>query len=906
MILVCNDPAGICDIQRHYIADDTLLRDWLIEEYGPNGFAVPTTIFKDRVAPEYEIKLEELANGYPIDNDDNIIIVHTPQGTIALFIIAVVVAVVAVSLVSIPSVPEFKQPTESPNNNLSGQTNIARPQQRIPDVYGKNKVFPDLIAKTYFEFINQVKVQNEFMCIGRGEYLVEEEKTGNSLLAGIAGTVSTIFEPFTAPSQLLDVTASNEVNGQDIIGPNVAKVNIGSAVTRFTDSSTIKSTDVTMATFEEMVTSELFDISSPSVDSVLGSSDIDFAATNADEITSSGPNLSVFSIGDIIQISGTSSNNVNAKILTVSSGVLKCVDPVTEVAIVFTNETGTSAAITNTVINAGTFTFSSFSQADIGGGVTEFTITVTETTFTVLSAHPNKYVSQSFKSNEIGPFNVPGNPDQVWFDIQLPKGLQNEGEFFTINLTLRLQQIDGGGSPIGTAEDTPIEITENTIDPLFFTFKVIPLVIGDNIIYEASVLRSTNTISVAGLSEQTKWTRLAGVEDVTVANFGNVTTWFVTTRATEQATSIQERKFNAVVTRKLPTFNRATGIMTTTTPPTARMADAVVDILTNSFMGNKPLAQIDLVGLYDIQDDLDSDVIYGDALGRFCYSFSNSRTPVDDEVNTALRACRSFKFQEGNVIKFGRDQLNNIRTTTFNRRLKKPDSESKTRKLFKPNDFDGISLEWVDENTGEGETIVFPESSTPANPQRLEAAGVKNYDQAWNLGLINFNILQLRRTSVDTTILEDALLAFPNARVGNVDSTTLKTQDGEIKAINGLTVTTVDDIDFQGFTTSTVILRDKSGGASNPIVVTEIPGDSKGFILSSLPSFNIFIRGDILEGSAIQMGTLYDFAPDSNHLANDYLVQAIAPGSDGYVNVKLLNYDEDVYIPDTTTPTPRS
>ena len=976
MITVIFDPAGICKKEIFEPEGETLLLRWCIDKYGADGFHVPTQIYRDRIAEECEITLEDhMADGYPIQPNDHIIIVHRPQGldpfTTAVFaVVAIASYFIAsaqspVSLAPTPTTPEIAQPTESPNNSLTAQTNIARPLQRIPDLYGKNLVFPDLIAKPYFEFINHVKFQFEFMCFGRGEFLVDEEKTGDTLLSVIEGTESTIFEPFTAPSELLDVTTSNEVNGQRLFGPDQDAVDIDIVQLRFTANNTIKGTDDQLSAFSEMTSAERFTLL-PAPVVITGTGNITF--NGAEIFNSSETDFFDYAVGQMLEISGSVSNDRRVVIQSLRTTNMTCVDETTGLPVSFTNETVASSVLAVVRPNSGIFTFLTYAEADLGGGITEYTITTSETTFTTLIFHENgasSFVSEdsgetdgvaAFKliesgqnfvatvnvgmtvknldnnttaevtvvdSNteltldgdimqsgqeyevgdlvtadvDIGPFAVPGKPDQIWTDIQAPQGIQQNGKQFKITLNIILQEVDSGGTPIGSAEARIVTIADKTRDARFYTIKTIPANPGG--FYQVSISRLTNNNEGVAVSDQTNWTRLAGVEDITVSDFGNVTGWFVKTQATEQAVTVQQREFNAVITRILPTYNRSENNMNTTPAPTARIADAVVEMLTNAEAGNKPLSQIDLVSLYDIQDALDADAIYGDKLGRFCYSLSDTRTPVNDEVDTALRAGRMFKFQEGSIIKFGRDELNAIRTTLFTRRIKKPDSETKTIRQYLPNDFNGVTLDWTDEETGEGNTILFPESTTPSNPKRVTAAGIKNYEQAWNTANIEMNKLILRRTTVKTVVQRDGLLVFPNARIGNVDSTTLSTVDGEITAFSGLTATTNDPVDFDGNLTATVHLRNENGTSTTQIVEPRTDGID-GFIFLVTPSEPITVRGD---GDCNQMGTLYRFIIVGD-IVTDYLVQEITPGDDGYVNLTLINYNEDIYDPDTTVPTP--
>jgi len=1061
MITILFDPAGAAKKEAIPVSDGTLLRDWILANYGPDGFEVPTMVFIDRVAPECELDLSTIVeDGYPISAHENVIIVHRPQGG-GFFIATLIIAAVTIAIIDIPSVqlvptpiaPENRQATESPNNSLSGQTNIVRPLQRIPDIFGKNLVYPDLILKPYFEFINHVKTQFEYMCIGRGEFLVEDKKTGDTLLSGIAGTINEVFEPFTAPGELLDVTESNEVNGQDLFGPNIEKIELARVLASIPSASVIKSTDSQMAVFEEMTgtisgthdagtnatvmtdSGEDFEIdlyvgktifnttdSSSGVVTSNSATEIIVAALtggsdnqwengdsylingdifevndsntgtissaslsySGDTITGTGGVFDFMIAGDFLDITSTTSgNNLGDYVaVNVSPNEIICIDLATGSPSTFTTQVNDTSNITVDNPHGISFgTFESLSTVDLGSGVLERTINLSNSPFSTFGtaeyAHRME-TSNVFLDNTTGPFNVPGNPEQIWVDIQAPRGLFSVAAVLPIKFTFVVQELTSGGAPTGSPKESSITLADNNRDPRFFTLKIIPDNPGG--FYEISIKRVTdsNTDNDATIGDKTIWTRLASVSDVSVSDFGDVTTWQVITKATEQAVKIQERIFNAIATRKLPTYDSVNDTMsgevatgthdaatsatvmedstasftvnefvdeiihntpdgsqgvvvsnTATTitvaslkggtdnqfengdkydiyAPTARVADAAVEMLTNTFSGNKPLSEIDLVSLYDIQDALDVDVIYGDKLGRFCYSFSNRSTSVNDELETALRACRMFKYQEGNLIKFGRDQVNLIRTTTFMRRVKKADSETKSTKRFIPGDFDGVTLDWTGEESGESETILFPEGGSPVNPSRINAAGVKNYEQAWNMAAVEFEKIIRRRTVVSTTVLRDGMLVSPNDRVGNVDSTTLATQDGEILSYDAATkkAETKDPIDFAiAFPTATVIIRDVDGSVSDPLDCIARGDGVNGFQLVLAAPFTIRTRGFEDSDGIYQIGAIYSFAQDTDHTRDDYLVQEIAPQNDGYVALKLVNYDPAVYDPDTTTPT---
>jgi len=825
-VIVHHDPEGINKRIIHSV--DGNLLDWLISEYGEHGFNTPTVIFNGDVVEENAINLDNYNDiNLELNDHDIINIVHRPQGIEVLYavIIAVVAAVVLTPDISPPPAPEnpnFAKTNESPNNRLTGQTNIARPLARIPDIYGRMRVYPDLGAKTVTEYIQHVKFVTEYLVVGRGEFQIDNIKSGETLLSEISGSTFTTYAPNSIIPELLDVTDSNEVNGQEVTAPNDA------------------------TNFDTNASNVIFTASSKKISGFQGG----LAAFES------------LSEGDEFVVAGTTNNN-------------------------------------------GTYTFVSFAKS---GGVNEppdyidfysYSITVEESlTDETVNSSVSFSALGSPGSDLIGAFIVPGDTEEVWFDIVAPRGLANRQSgsttTVTVQLDLILDEIDSQGNIINT-ETTTVYISDNTLDARFYTFKITPSNAGSR--YQASVQRISNTVNDSSYYDQTKWARLGGAGKITSYNQGNITTILLTTQATDQATQSQERKFNAVVTRKLRTYTTSGGAIIPALSGTTRFADALLEHSTNSFIGNKPTTSIDLDGLYAIQEQLDNVSLYGSILGRFSYSFSSEKSSVKDEIITIANACRVFIKKIGDRLEFARDEERINRVTLFNNRNKKPKSEKKSIRLQKPNDFDGVELQWVWEDTGESFTVKLPDNGE-TNPKKIEAAGIRNFKQAWNRAKIEFNKLKLNRESIVFESTSEGLYAVTGDRVANADGTDIKAQSGEIKAINGLAVSTYTPIDFKGSANGTVILRDESGLVDSEITVTQIPGDEYGFILGSTPSITVRVRGEL----NYQVGTLYTFALTNETKIKDYVIQKNSPKNNGYVRLELTNYNPLVYAPDAEIP----
>ena len=167
------------------------------------------------------------------------IVVEYPADPLNLILFAV--SFLATSLLA-PKPPEFQRNTtrlanadgSSSTNQLSGRSNKARPFARIPDIYGKIRVTPDLIGLPITTFLGGIEEETSIFCIGRGEFDISDIKEGESPLANIPGASLSIFKTgnnlHRVPAPQLTVGSSyapfnivrqlHVVNGQRLQAPN--------------------------------------------------------------------------------------------------------------------------------------------------------------------------------------------------------------------------------------------------------------------------------------------------------------------------------------------------------------------------------------------------------------------------------------------------------------------------------------------------------------------------------------------------------------------------------------------------------------------------------------------------------------------------------------------------------------
>jgi hypothetical protein len=914
-ILILHDPSGICKKEKIDLRVGTNLLDFIINKYGDHGFYTPTEIYKDRYHADNLIKSSECSFdkiNINLRDGDFYIIVHRPQGgnpldslktglgsllfdpTGTFFATSIAYGGLQLqtqliqSLFPTPDSPETPRQSDTDNNAVSAQSNKIRLLDRIPDNYGNMRVYPDLIAQPYSFFQANDLFLVEFFCIGRGSYDISEIKSAETLISDITGSTATIYQPNTRPSTVLNVRTSNAVDGQILHGTNENFVDLDNIDVTFDDLNSFYSLDDGFNSFFDLSNGDNFTMTGATDDGdiVVGSSDMSFSGNDITGATNAFLNL--IPIGSQITITGSVSNNITTIVTA------KPDNQTLTVSASLTTESNTSATVTQNINNDGSWTFNNVVRTVEAPSplVYRYTVDVSENLHYTASGqliNVTSIVSDLNKINEAGFFNIPLDVDEVWIDLQFLRGLISKDEgTVRVDFDITLERVSNSSTEL-----TQVNVIAQTRSSYSETFIIIPNFPGEE--YRCKIARTSD--SEDGDSDESQWTRLAGVKYITVPDFGDITTLLVETKKTTQATRSQERKINMIAERKLGTWTRSG---TTFTAPTAtsRMADAIVNILTDPFSGNKSITEIDLVSLYDIQDSLDNDPIYGDKLGRFCYSFGDRTVSAYSEALTCANTCRVVMYREGSQIRFKRDELKPFISTLFNTRNKKPDSETKTINVFKKNDFDGIELEFLKEN-GESGIIFFPENQSAAYPNKINAAGTRNYEQAWNRANYEFRRLKFKRSSIGTTVTSEGLLVELTDRISNAEGTAIESQNGEIKSFSGLTILTNDKIIINDSNENYVILRNEDGTVSEQIEITSIVDDEYGFILDSLPDFALYIRGY----KDYQVGILYNILVFNSKNVQEYSIDLIQPQSDGYVKLQMSNYDSRIYLPDTTTPT---
>jgi hypothetical protein len=783
----------------------------------------------------------------PLTDDDVLIIVNEPKGVfVTAFLIAAAVAA-AVAYFMVPDVPGNEAKVSS-NNDLYGQRNVARVYEAIPDIYGNIISYPDLItaeASKYYEG-NQPNIR-QIMCVGVGYYdiPVGEMKLGGTPVTQIPGASVTIHEPdedgITTIPNYEHHTSVNEVDGQELVGLGDTGSGLSGAEVNY-DSTT----DVVTITDSE---------------------------ASYTEVLSSG-DQGRLAISDLDDLDAT-----------------HVLDTVTASQLV--------------IENASTY---SPKWAERDPASYPFTVT-------------NGVFARDDLPSFIGPFDTKAKGDAIILDIKYTRGLVGND----VPIRVQYAEIDEpGGSLTGIAgfvdvTHSPITTKPEEFDDALDYFKFLAKktydaqdrsifidltgIGGDKKYFRVSVARLNKTSDDTENPDLAKWARLASVVREPEKKLANVTIAELNLPGTQAALSPRDNNLNMSVTRKTVTYDSVTGEVVETLAPSKKFADAILHEHYVTF--GRPLDEIDLDELYEIQENIDAE---NPLLGEFSFTFDDIDVSLGERIEAMCAVARVRTYRDGTVWRFTRDEAKDINSGLITRKDIAAEREySRTWKPRLPSEHDSVRVEFVDPDTNKkayvyrsfkNEEIAV---TAGANPLEIKLAGCRNRTQAENRAN-----LEIRRLIYDGWILTDTLLIQGNMYdLGQVvlysDVYADNVADGEILNFDGVdTVVLSEKILLEN--SGGIMFTGEFGEVYGPFAVRRV---TNGNQLVETDTFEFLPNADfdnvksniiISSGVSRQLGSRFILTVEVSKEPERFVVSGKEPRSDGTVQLTFTEYDERLYI----------
>ncbi|MDM1334748.1 hypothetical protein HXZ93_01645 [Acinetobacter pseudolwoffii] len=204
---------------------ECLLKDWMnIREEYPEA-----RLYKDSICAHNDVtpKTKEEALQLLHADGDYFVLCHAGD-PFTIFLVAVTVLSAGLAIYTYMNMPEIpdQQASGSGNNSLASRQNKHRTSERAPDIYGKVKSIPDLIAPLYRYYADNVQVEEALLSIGTGYFEIDSDqiKEGETPINTIEGASLSIYEPNTLTTGAAQIQIGEAFTDASIVAKQVSSV----------------------------------------------------------------------------------------------------------------------------------------------------------------------------------------------------------------------------------------------------------------------------------------------------------------------------------------------------------------------------------------------------------------------------------------------------------------------------------------------------------------------------------------------------------------------------------------------------------------------------------------------------------------------------------------------------------
>lgn len=731
----------------------------------------------------------------------------------------------------------------SSNNALQGRTNASRPGERIADIRGFVRAYPDLLMD-YRIFKDRTEYEVQFLCVGTGEYQLEDVRDGITPAANISGEQLDFYKNGAAPGfgspymniggavnlsqfPIMVAKASNEADGSEVKPPNYA--------------------DISKATFKIYSTGEI----DTSIESST-STTIDWSERAPVGSTVTLTQFYSFT-ANTLPVGTYTRNDLSGTYTVLSSGEnILIVDTTGHPGWSSLSASGQDAYLEAYLRTDGYWEFSNSG----GSTLQKFAPSVDSST---------PYV--------VGPYLL-DSADKVMVNLYAQNGVyKTDGDVYPFTCDFQVILSDPTGAMVN--------VTYNMSVSGRFTEAVGNTLIVDNPYPGAvnvSVRRTSNTDKdfSGSVVDTVKWRDLYAISNISARSYGDVTLIHTVTKATNAALKQKERKLNMLATR---IYN---GVAS------RNFADVVLSIHTDPFFGRRDLTTIDVDALYDVQQQILD--YFGDPRSiQVGYTFDNNSTTYEEALQTICNAVNVTPYQVGNVLYFFPELPQTTSAMQFGHMFKVPGSDKRTRAFSPPKDYTGVQVKYYDHDE---ESYLYVTAGEETNVNKIDLDACQSKYLANIRARREYNKLLYQRVTHECQALSIGLQSAPGMRVDMVDNTRVKQMDGVITGVDGLTLYLSDPVELLSGYTYSITLTGRLGTLEN--VPISAGGDEFTVVLHSMPDQEIYTGW-------MRDRTAYVIRTDDNRTKLAMLVQSMEPsGKDNNYQVGLtcINYDARYYQDD--------
>ncbi|HHW3170193.1 TPA: host specificity factor TipJ family phage tail protein [Proteus mirabilis] len=799
--------------ERVEIKAGSLFFDWLKEQ----NFHHDVDIYVNGVKLNDDDRLDFIVSEF-----HHIQIFDQPKGIIGDILNPVFKFVSKIFSFLAPKAPSFSaadvNAKESPNNRLTGQTNIARTYQARPEIHGQVRAFPDLIQQSMFEYIDNKKMVTEWMNFGIGYYTIENVKYSESELIALDGASYQIFQPGEVIPQIFEGFEFPDVDGQEIPGPNESdEIPQYEATANNVISGEIKGGEAAIKIEKQDDFRYFMDIVKPRSVSLV---------VNVTYDTPQG------SVTKDIKVDAYLSDAKES-----DDGAI--ISPKYYYEFFFTNLTGGDLATLppNAIVNTSKFIL-----------------------------YDNQFLT-------VGPFFSPLDGGELWVHLNAQLG---DGDWASARI--EFWKIDDNNNEIsGTREafDRGFPSAPKT-KTYYLTEKFKPLAGYGRYALQLTRLENSNDHSILKLEE------VFIVRDRINEVHEEDTLVKVTVRATEAPTGTRERKYNALATRHVISYDMNSRSVDYTLRPSRSFADAIAH--TWLVTAGQPESTIDLYGLYSIYESLPDK-----RLGYFDYTFDDEDVSLGQRIETICNVARVISFWDNGVLTFTREEEKKYPSGTFNRANTTGNGFSLSYDMTMPSGNDGVEIEYVNPKTNKKTYLKYRIEDNkivnkPAkNPNKITIHGCRNEYQATDRALLEMDRLIHQRMSISVQTLADGDYVYPGDLIIVADTYDKNQQAGYIVERIGNQFSTNEKVVFDG--EMFVCITDHLGNTTERFKATPRSDTAYGFI-ADIPDIQL----NIYDGMNVQSPSRYVISNIVEMDSMRWIVSDKKPNADGTFSITASEY----------------
>lgn len=844
---------------------------------------------------------------------------------------AIVAIMAAYSIYTVLTMPKPQAPVAgSSNNELAQRSNQARLNGRIPDIFGRVRSYPDLIAQPYTIYKDGIEIEECLMCIGRGYYQILDMRDGETDVANIPGTSVSVYNPNvqivganqafyqvgeTFTELPIEVKKSVAINGQTLKRPNDTQIE--SNQIWFESPNYIKSNSIDFSQYFSsgenvavynaeygvlnvafsgsiLVTEDFHVIieSTINVDNPNAFKALQLTGAQVDIVTNtgtppvlettsrdlsgqyivSGITKTTISTGfhyDIV-LSNPSSINPNWSLLnddyTISAG-----------AVLNQNENGINLG--------GTYTISSMTANSIA----LINPSAINPEWDKLATLPNQSTQgqnitprlDSVNNKWVGWFNLDmQNAEGMYVNLVWPQGLfwqsrSGRQDPTETRVRIQYQMLDEDGDLFGDILESVLFFREYHTSQFGRTMTIN---FGQSGSFRFRACMDWPTDS--NYRGEVKIKDVYAFAQSDKDSYGNVTVLRSRTVATDGALSLKERKLNCLVNRKLPLDG--TGALQVT----RSAAQALIYNALDDHVGRRSSSEIDIV---QINAEIEKvNTYFGSSImSEFNYTIDDDNLSFEETAGMIASSafCEPNRFGSLLRLKFEQPQDNSV--LLFNHRNKAPNTEKRTYTFGVQKDYDGVELEYTSDEDDARIKYTVPEGITLKNPLKITTSGIRNEAQAKVRAWREWNKLKYKYVSCEFEALDESELLIRNDRILVADNTLVSTQDGEVKSVDGLTVHTSQPCLFEsGFVYYAYF---QLPDASVDMIQCSAGPDEYSITLARAPLLPLVVDSDRY------VKTLYSLVKADECEKQAFMLEELTPQTQMTNTLKASNYDARFY-----------